>query len=98
MHCCQTALEIDLEKHSVIYLTSVLTIWSIDLPKLNVHLREALVCDLFDTLTSELGSCSPSPACPVLLSVSLWTVLAVSIIVAGISCSMIRTEIKLGGE
>lgn len=37
MHCCQTAMEIDLGKHSVIYLASVLTIYSIDLPKLNTR-------------------------------------------------------------
>lgn len=44
MHCCQTALEIDLGKHLVIYLTSALTIWSIDLPELNMNLSEALEC------------------------------------------------------
>lgn len=42
MHCCQTALEIDLGKHLVIYLTTALTIRSIDLPELNMDLSAAL--------------------------------------------------------
>jgi len=37
MHCCQTAMEIDLGKHSVIYLVSVPTISSIDLSELRTR-------------------------------------------------------------
>lgn len=77
MHCCQTAMEIDLEKHSVIHLASVLTIWSIDLPKLKTrHAIEWVHTHSQRTWTSERG---PHWAIrPVELVVLKWRVPAIN--------------------
>lgn len=81
MHCCQTAMEIDLGKHSVIYLASVLTICSIDLPNLSTRhafeCNQSHACVLFcigNTTGASyelLSQVLDTPACPV-TSVVFW--------------------------